>query len=68
MKGKVVKDVRYLDDVEMSREGWMRKTVAVEFMDGTILFASSDDEGNESGALFARKADGSPVHVKPMKG
>lgn len=65
MKGKVVKEVRYLDEAEMNREGWMRKTVAVEFTDGTILFASSDDEGNDSGALFGRKPDGSPIHLNP---
>ncbi len=63
MKGKVVKEVRYLDEVEMSREGWMRKTVAVEFTDGTVLFASCDDEGNDSGALFVRKPDGSPIYL-----
>lgn len=68
MTGKVVHQVRYLDEVEMRREGWMRKTMAVEFTDGTILFASCDDEGNDSGALFARKPDGMPIELHPRNG
>ncbi len=68
MKGKVVKQIRYLDEVEMQREGWLLKTVAVEFTDGTILFASCDYEGNDPGALFARKPDGSPITLEPKHG
>ena len=39
-------------------EGWLRKPVAIEFTDGTILFASCDEEGNDPGALFVREPDG----------
>lgn len=67
MKGKVVKEVRYLDDVETQREGWHRNPVAIEFTDGTILFASCDEEGNDPGALFVRKADGTPLDLRPKK-
>lgn len=68
MKGKMVKTVRFLDDAELEREGWERKTLAVEFTDGTLLFASCDDEGNDSGALFARKPDGTPIVLWPRNG
>ena len=64
MKGKVVKEVRYLDEVETRREGWLRRPIAVEFTDGTVLFASCDDEGNDPGSLFARKPDGSPIFLE----
>jgi hypothetical protein len=65
MIGKVVRRVRFLTPGELRREGWTMKAVAVEFTDGTVLFASADDEGNDSGALFARNADGTSLALWP---
>jgi hypothetical protein len=32
--------------------GWSRSTVVIFFRDGTYIFPSRDDEGNDAGALF----------------
>jgi hypothetical protein len=58
MVGKVVSGVRWLNPAEVDEEGWGRSTLAIVFTDGTIVYAASDDEGNDAGALFARGADG----------
>ena len=51
-KGKVVRDVRDMTPEEMDREGWSQITKVIEFTDGTLVYASSDDEGNGPGVLF----------------
>lgn len=67
MIGKVVKRVRFLTPAELRREGWDAKAVAVEFTDGTVLFASADDEGNDSGVLAARQPDGTAINLWPTE-
>jgi hypothetical protein len=52
LKGKTVKDVRYLKDNELEGLAWDRSTLVIFFDDGSYIFASSDDEGNAPGALF----------------
>ena len=50
--GKKIKQVRYLTDKEQKDMGWYRKSVVIIFTDGTAIFPSADDEGNDAGALF----------------
>lgn len=50
--GKVVKDVRLLTQEEYEREGWYRPTAAIVLNDNSIIYASSDEEGNDGGALI----------------
>jgi hypothetical protein len=65
--GKVVKKLRYLNRSELAREGWdtRQKVAAVEFSDGSLLYASSDPEGNGPGALFGTTPEGQTVWVSP---
>ena len=65
MVGKVVQCVRFMTNAELRAEGWAGRVVAIEFTDGTVLFAGSDHEGNDAGSLMARSTDGSPVFVFP---
>ena len=37
---------------EMNGLGWTRKPIVLELDNGTVLYPSSDDEGNEAGSLF----------------
>ena len=50
--GKKVQQVRYLTDEEVSGLGWFSKAIVLIFEDGTCVFPSADDEGNDAGALF----------------
>ena len=50
--GLKVTDVRYMTDEEQQDMGWYEKCVVIHFNDGTIIYCSSDDEGNAAGALF----------------
>jgi hypothetical protein len=66
LAGKTVKGLRELTAEEMDREAWdgdnlRPNATAIEFTDGSIIYASQDDEGNGPGALFGALADGTPV-------
>jgi hypothetical protein len=58
LKGKVVESVRYLSEEEKDMMGWYNKTIVIQFTDGTIIFPSMDDEGNDGGALFGQSPKG----------
>jgi hypothetical protein len=50
--GKTIKYVRYQYTCEIKDLGWSKKSLVIFFSDGSYLFPSSDDEGNNAGALF----------------
>lgn len=50
--GRKVTEVRYLTDKEKETLGWYRSSLALIFDDGSAVWASADDEGNDAGALF----------------
>ena len=50
--GKTIASVRYLTNAEMEDLGWYQKTLVIFFTDGSHIFSSQDDEGNNAGALF----------------
>ena len=54
LKGRTIEDVRYLTDEEMKGMGWHNKSIVIELNDGSLLFPSRDDEGNDAGALFGQ--------------
>jgi hypothetical protein len=47
--------VRYMDDQEQEALGWYCKCVVMQLDDGTLIYPSRDDEGNDAGALFFQK-------------
>ena len=51
-KGKTVRKIEYLTDDEMNHMGWDSNAPVIVFTDGSWIIASSDDEGNDAGALF----------------
>lgn len=57
LKGRTIVDVRYLTTIEMKGMGWHRKSIVLELSDGSLLFPSKDDEGNDAGALFGQSSD-----------
>lgn len=56
LKGRTIVDVRYLTDIEMKGMGWHNKSIVLELSDGSLLFPSCDDEGNDAGALFGQSS------------
>lgn len=53
LAGRKVVDVRRMTPVEMETEGWYGDApTAIVFDDGTIVYPSQDDEGNNAGAMF----------------
>jgi hypothetical protein len=60
--GATVTEVRPMTEAELDREGWELdrhgERTAVVFSDGTVLYASRDDEGNGPGAIFGVTKDG----------
>jgi len=50
--GKKIKSISYMTEEEVNAKYWSRSAVVIELEDGTCLFPSSDDEGNEAGAIF----------------
>ena len=53
-----ITNVRYLTEEEQSAFQWYSKCVVIELDDGTIVFPSRDDEGNDAGALHYSKGQG----------
>ena len=55
--GRKITNVRYLLDGEQEDLGWYSKSLVIFFDDGSYMFPSADDEGNDAGALFTSHAD-----------
>ncbi len=50
--GRTIKSIRYLSDEEREELGWFRSAIVLTLDDGTSIWPSADDEGNDAGALF----------------
>jgi hypothetical protein len=57
--GRTIKAVSYMSPKESKSAGFMRRPVAIELDNGTIVFPQADDEGNDGGALVCVHSDGS---------
>jgi len=54
LTGKKIVRARYLSKEEMQALGWTKSVLVLTLEDGTLLFPSMDDEGNNGGALFGQ--------------
>jgi hypothetical protein len=52
LRGRRIVAVRYLTDEEMEDMGWYSKPIVLQLDNGTLVFPSADDEGNDGGAIF----------------
>ena len=50
--GKTIKSVRYQYTCEIKDMGWSKKSLVIFFTDGSFLFPSTDDEGNNGGTFL----------------
>lgn len=49
--GQKITKIRSMTTQELNSEGWENGT-AIELENGTVIYPSSDEEGNDSGELF----------------
>ena len=54
LKGRKIVGVRWLSPEECEDMGWYSRPIVIQLDDGTLLFPSQDDEGNDGGALFGQ--------------
>jgi len=65
MIGKKIVSIRPISKAELEEEGWdgHGATSVIELEDGTIIYPSSDDEGNNAGTLFGKDKNGQTFYV-----
>lgn len=51
LAGRRIISVHYFTEEEMEAIGWSKAPVGLTLDDGTTIYPSKDDEGNEGGAL-----------------
>lgn len=61
--GRSIVGVRYLTGEEVERLGWHSRSVIFELDNGHLVWPSSDDEGNDAGAIFTTDPKGSTLPV-----
>jgi len=54
LQGRTITKVRYLTKIEAEKMGWSDRCVVLQLDNGNLLLPSSDDEGNNAGALFTQ--------------
>ena len=50
--GRKIVIVRYMSEDERASMGWSNRPIVLQLDDGNMLYPSSDDEGNDAGAIF----------------
>ena len=55
--GRKIVAVNYLQESDAKELGWYSRPILLELDDGTMVFPSKDDEGNDGGALFGVTKD-----------
>ncbi len=61
LKGKTIKECRYLTKEEADEMYWYNRPVVIIFTDGTYMFPMQDDEGNNGGAMAVGESEVLPV-------
>lgn len=68
MIGATITKIRKMTKKELKENGWgdtlsFYVPTVIEFSNGTIIFASQDDEGNGPGALFGTNKAGDAIVI-----
>ena len=56
--GRTIVGIRYLTNQETQDMGWENSALVLVLNDGSLIFPSTDDEGNNAGALFGQTRKG----------
>jgi hypothetical protein len=55
--GRRILKVRYMTQKEAEEMGWDNRAIVIGLDNGTVIFPSMDDEGNNAGAIFTTDKD-----------
>ncbi|MDA0345364.1 MAG: hypothetical protein O3C54_05320 [Proteobacteria bacterium] len=61
--GRKIIGTRYLTDEEVEGLGWYNSAIVLILDDGTLIFPSCDDEGNNAGAIFGQFKNGKEITI-----
>lgn len=56
--GKKIVDIVQITKEEMDDLGWYGRAMKIVLENGTVIIASSDEEGNDSGSFYVFGANG----------
>jgi hypothetical protein len=57
LKDRTIAAVRYMSQEEAKSMSWDSRPLVLHLDNGTLLFISRDDEGNDGGSLFYQTRD-----------
>ena len=58
LEGRTIVSVRYLKKEEMEDMGLYQRPLVMQLDDGSLLYPSKDDEGNDGGTMFGQSSKG----------
>lgn len=58
LAGKRIVRARYMREEEVEAMGWRQSVLVIELDDGSLLYPSMDDEGNDGGSMFGQTESG----------
>ncbi len=61
LAGKTIVGARYMTEEEVKAMGWGQSVLVIELDDGSLLYPSMDDEGNDGGAMFGQTKGGAEL-------
>ena len=64
--GLQITNVRYMTDQECAELSIQHRAMLLTLNDGTVLYAMTDDEGNDAGVLMTRSKDGQQTHFSAL--
>ena len=66
--GLRIEGVSMLDSAALREHAWHRSPVVLELDDGSTMYPSSDEEGNDAGAILVIGRDRSSLVLPPLRG
>lgn len=66
--GLRIRGVAMLDSAALREHAWHRSPVVLDLSDGSTMYPSHDEEGNDAGAILVLDEGGSSVVLPPLRG
>lgn len=63
--GRKIIGVSYMNNDEQEATGFFHKALVIQLDNGTLLYPSADDEGNDAGAIHYQK-EGDDDYILPV--
>lgn len=65
--GRKIVEVRYMTDEERRGMYWSSCPIVIKLDDGTLIYPTSDDEGNDGGALHGISKNGMDILIPVIR-